>query len=54
MNRFIKIICRTKEEADFIHKQLCIVNEKKCNGKYECRSCQYCTVNIEFEIEQKQ
>lgn len=33
---FIKIICNSFEERDFIHKQGCIVNERKCKGRYEC------------------
>lgn len=31
---FIKIICNSFEERDFIHKQGCIVNERKCKGRY--------------------
>lgn len=36
---FIKIICNSFEERDFIHKQGCIVNERKCKGRYECWKC---------------
>lgn len=48
MNRFIKIVC-TKEEAKLIHEQGCLVNEKACNGKYQCYKCRFATVNVVFE-----
>ena len=42
------------EERDFIHKQGCIVNEKKCDkGKhYECWKCPFATCNISFEVKE--
>lgn len=27
-----------------------IVNEKLCEGKYDCRKCPFTTCNIEFEV----
>lgn len=47
---FIKIICNSFEERDFIHKQGCIVNERKCKGRYECWKCPFATCNISFEV----
>ena len=35
---------------DFIHKQGCIVNERKCKGRYECWKCPFATCNISFEV----
>ena len=46
---FIKIICNSFEERDFIHKQGCIVNERKCKGRYECWKCPFATCNISFK-----
>ena len=47
---FIKIICNSFEERDFIHKQGCIVNERKCKVRYECWKCPFATCNISFEV----
>ena len=47
---FIKIICNSFEERDFIHKQGCIVNERKCKDRYECWKCPFATCNISFEV----
>ncbi len=46
---FIKIICNSFEERDFIHKQGCIVNERKCKGRYECWKCPL-TDDVNLEI----
>ena len=51
---FIKIICNSFEERDYIHEQGCIVNEKNCDkGKhYECWRCPFATCNISFEVKE--
>lgn len=30
--------------------QGCIVNERKCKGRYECWKCPFATCNISFEV----